>query len=114
MICNSNSSHSFIFKLCPIIVHTWKKCTSYFVHILLIFSYFLRVLNLDIFSSDMQRGVRFVQSVIQTDFIPFSHIEDVHLLFYAHFTNIFFIFGGFELRHFFVRNAKMVSGWCNL
>ena len=33
VICNSNSFHSFIFKLCLMIVHTLKMCTSYFVHI---------------------------------------------------------------------------------
>ena len=33
VICNSNSFHSFIFKLCIMIVHTLKKCTCYFVHI---------------------------------------------------------------------------------
>ena len=36
-------------------------------------------------------------------------------LFYAHFMNIFVSFlEGLELRHFFVRNAKMVSGLCYL
>ena len=44
-----------------------------------------------------------------------SHIENVHLLFYARLRFFFFfIFGGLKLRHFFVRNAKMVSGLCNL
>ena len=33
VICNSNSFHSFIFKLYLMIVHTLKMCTSYFVHI---------------------------------------------------------------------------------
>ena len=37
VICYPSSIHSFIFKLCIIIVHTLKMCTSYFVHI----SYFL-------------------------------------------------------------------------
>ena len=32
VICNSNSFYSLIFKLCLMIVHTLKKCTSYFVH----------------------------------------------------------------------------------
>ena len=44
-----------------------------------------------------------------------SYIEDVLLLIYAHFTNIFFHFWGvLNLDVFFVRNAKMVSGLCNL
>ena len=50
VICNSNSFHSFSFKLCLMIVHTLKMCTFYFVHNWYIFSHFLRVLNLDIFS----------------------------------------------------------------
>ena len=33
VIYNSNSFHSFIFKLCIMIVHTLKMCTSYFMHI---------------------------------------------------------------------------------
>ena len=33
VICNSKSFPSFIFKLCQMIVHTLKMCTSYFVHI---------------------------------------------------------------------------------
>ena len=42
VICNSNSFHSFIFKLFLMIVHTLKMCTSYFNIFL-----FLGVLNLD-------------------------------------------------------------------
>ena len=33
VICNSKSFHSFLFKLCPMIVHILKMCTSYFVHV---------------------------------------------------------------------------------
>ena len=33
VICNSSSFHSFIFKLCIMIVHTWNMCALYFVHI---------------------------------------------------------------------------------
>ena len=33
VICNSNSIHSFIFKLCLMIVHTLKMCTLSFVHV---------------------------------------------------------------------------------
>ena len=33
VICDSNSFHFFIFKLCIMIVHTLKMCTFYFVHI---------------------------------------------------------------------------------
>ena len=33
VICNSNSFHSFIFKLCIMINYTVKVCIFYFVHI---------------------------------------------------------------------------------
>ena len=33
VLYNSNSFHSIMFKLCIMIVHTLKICTSYFVHI---------------------------------------------------------------------------------
>ena len=33
VICNSKSFHSFLFKLCIMIVHILKMCTSHFVHI---------------------------------------------------------------------------------
>ena len=53
VICNSNSIHSFIFKLFIMIVHTLKMCTLYFMHISQIHFSFLGVLNLDIFSLEM-------------------------------------------------------------
>ena len=40
------------------------------------------------------------QKLIQTLHNDGSHIEDVHLLFCAHFMNIFRFFRGVELRHF--------------
>ena len=43
-----------------------------------------------------------------------SHIEDVHLLFFAHFMIFFSFLRCVELRHFFIRNAKMVPSLCNL
>ena len=33
VICNSKSFHSFIFKLCILIVHTLDMCLSFFVQI---------------------------------------------------------------------------------
>ena len=41
VICNSNSIHSFIFKLHTMIVHTMKICTFYIVHISYFFFSFL-------------------------------------------------------------------------
>ena len=32
VICNSKSFHSFLLKLCIVIVHISKMCTSYFLH----------------------------------------------------------------------------------
>ena len=62
-------------------------------HLINIFLFFTGVELRHFFHQKCKGGVRFVQSVIQTYFIPFSHIEYVHLLFYAHFTNIFFFLG---------------------
>ena len=45
----------FIFILYIMIVNTLKMCTSHFVH-LSFFSNFWRVLNIDIFPSEMLRG----------------------------------------------------------
>ena len=49
VICNSNSIHYFIFKLCLMVVQKLKMCTSYFVQISFFFSLFRQMLNLDIF-----------------------------------------------------------------
>ena len=49
VICNSNSIHSFIFKLCTMIVHTLKMCTFYFVHFSLNFFSFLTGVKLKTF-----------------------------------------------------------------
>ena len=51
---------------------------------------------------------------IQTLHIDCSHIEDVHLLFYAHLINILAFFRGVELRHFFHPKCLEVSALCNL
>ena len=56
VICNSNSFHSFIFKLGIMIVHTLKLCTSYFVHIWYIFSFFQVCWTWTFYPSEMLRG----------------------------------------------------------
>ena len=56
VICNSNSLHSFIFKLCLMIVYTLKMCT--FDKYYLIFTGV--ELRRCFFSFEMRRGVRFV------------------------------------------------------
>ena len=33
VICNSKTLHSFLFKLCLMIIHILKMCTFYFVHV---------------------------------------------------------------------------------
>ena len=45
-ICNSKSFYFFLFKLCILIIHTLKLCTSYFVHISYIFFSILRGVEL--------------------------------------------------------------------
>ena len=70
VICNSNSIHSFILKLCIMIAYTLKMCTLYFMHI----SRFFYVggggggVNLDIFKC--LDGFWFVSSVTPSVFIP--------------------------------------------
>ena len=39
VICNSNSIHFFIFKLCLMVVHLLRMCTSYFVQISSFFTF---------------------------------------------------------------------------
>ena len=124
VICNSDSFHSFLFKLCIVIDHTLKMCTfvfcTYFIDCFFVFcTYFIDcfsffgVLNLDIFHK-MLRGflvcvVRNSNSFHSSIFIickmivhafnmcttflltlhnDCSHIEDVHLLLFAHSMNI--------------------------
>ena len=45
VICNSNSIYSFIFKLCIMIVHTLKICTSYFVKL---FHFFIILMGVEL------------------------------------------------------------------
>ena len=49
VICNSNSFYSFLYKLCIMIVHTLKMCTSYYMHISWISFSFVGILNINIF-----------------------------------------------------------------
>ena len=66
---------------------------------------FLRVLNLDIFPSQMRRGV-FSVLYIQTLHNDCLYIEDVHLPFCTHFMIFVFICGGLELRPFFLQHRQ--------
>ena len=111
VICNSYSIHSCIFILYLMIVHTLKMCTSYFVHISYFFSNFLRVLNLDIFSIIIAKGVPSLCNLelqqysilyIQTLHNDCSHIEDVYLLFCSCFKFFKTFLTGVELRCFFL------------
>ena len=88
-------------------------------------SHFCECRHLDIFPSEMRRGVvfpdhshllflvfcnstRFSFLYIQTKNIDCSHIEDVHLLFCAHLINIFSVFTGVEHQYFIY--PKCVGG----
>ena len=55
-ICNSKSFHSFLFKLCIMIVHTLKMCTFYYVHSSYFFSFLTGVELRHFFLSEMLRG----------------------------------------------------------
>ena len=105
VICNSYSSHSCMFILYLMIVHTLKMRLLFCAHF--IFSNFLRVLNLDIFSIIKAKGVprlcnlklqQYSILYIQTLHNDCSHIEDAHLLFCARFITFL---TGVELRLFF-------------
>ena len=72
------------------------------------------MLNLDIFFIRNAKGVPSLCNLqlhqysflyIQTLHDDFSHIEDVHLPFCAHFIFSFLFLMGVELRHFSIRNA---------
>ena len=57
VICYSKSFHSFLLKLCLMIVHISKMCTFYFVHVSYFFFSFLTGVELrHFFSSEMIRG----------------------------------------------------------
>ena len=67
--------------------------------------------SLVLFPFEMRRGClvcvicnfqQFLFLYIQTLHNDCSYIEDVHILFCLHFMIFFFIFGGLELRHFFL------------
>ena len=51
---------------------------------------------------------------IQTLHDDFSHIEDVHLPFCAHFIFSFLFLMDVELRHFSIKNVQGVPSLCNL
>ena len=117
VICNSNRFHSFIFKLCLMVVHTLKMCTSPFcAHLINIFS-FLRVLNLDIFPSRMHRGGSQVCEICNSNSfhsfvfklcIMIVHTLKICISYFGTFDKYFLIFTGVELRHFF--HPKCIGG----
>ena len=98
------------------IVHTLKMCTSYFVHILPVVCSALEVLNLNIFPFIMLRWclvcviVNFncFHSLIQTLHNDCSYIVHLHLIFCAHFIDIFVIFRAVKLSHFYP--SEMLTG----
>ena len=113
VICNSNSFHSFIFKLCTMIVHTLDLCTSYYVYISCFFS-FLAVLSLDFFCK-MLRGclvcvICNTKSFHSSIFKLCIMIIHMHLVYCAHLINIFLFLGLLNLDILSIGNAKGVSG----
>ena len=108
VICNSNSIDSFIFKLCIMIVHTLKMCTSILCTFHEYFFSFMGVLNLDIFSSEMLRwflvcvicNSKSFHSLIFKLCIMIVHTLNMCLSFLCKFDKHFLIFRAVELRHF--------------
>ena len=108
VICDSNSFHSFIFKLCIMIVHTLKMCTLYFVYEVL---FFFGVLSLDTFRYKMLRwclvcvicnsnSFHFFMKVCIMSFYTLKmstfYFVQISRFFLKHFL-------GLELRHFFCK-----------
>ena len=109
VICNSNSIYSFTFKLCIMIVHTLKMCTSYFMHISWIFFHFWGVLNLDCLTLEMLRwflvcvicNTKSFHSLIFKLCIMVVHTLNMCLPYLCKFDKHFLIFRAVELRYFF-------------
>ena len=111
VICYSNTFHSFIFKLCIMIVHT----LSLFCAHLIIFSQFWRVLNLELFS--LRNGLGCIVCVICNSNSFHSFIWKLCMMIrlkmcisdFAHVSRIFcFMFGVLNLGIF---TFKMLR-WC--
>ena len=77
VICISNSIHYFIFKLCLMVVHTLKMCTSYFVQISFFFL-FLTVVELRHFQAVFKLCVMIVHTVIM--YTPYLCTFDIIFL----------------------------------
>ena len=101
------------------IVHTLKMCTFIFcAHLINNFLFFTGVELRHFFPSVRRSGCQVCVicnsnsfhsfNYIQTLHNDCSHIENVHLLFFAHFINSLTFFTGFELRHFF--HPKCIGG----
>ena len=82
--CNSNIFHSLIFKLCIMIVHTLKMCTSYFVQISCFLGFFF-----SFFFGGGGRGGGVGLELRHFFRKDCSCIEHVHLLICAHLIYIF-------------------------
>ena len=116
VICNSNSIQT-LHNYC---LHIEDLYFPFCAHLMDIFSNFWGVFHIDIFPSEMpskcnQELQEYSSFYIQTLHNSCSHIEDVHLLFYAHFTNIFFIFGVLNLDFFSLEMLRwfLVCVICN-
>ena len=129
VIFNSNTFHSFILKLCIMIIHTLKMCTFYFVYIWWNFITFLGVLNLDIMiTATPPMGCLHCVICNSNGFLSFLFkpciLIHVHLLFCTFL--IILIFLGCWTRHFYmpttcatwtffyVRKSYGVPALCNL
>ena len=124
VIYNSKRFHSFLFKLCIMIVHILKMCTLFCAHSMSIFLFLMYVVELRRFLSKMLNWcpvcVICNSNSCQSFMFKFLHnhcsrIEDVNLSFCAHLINNFLFLKDVELRHFSIRNAKgcLVCVICN-
>ena len=110
VICNTNSIHSFLFKLCIMIVHILKMCTFYFVHISGFLFLFLRGVEPRHFFHPKCLGVpslcnAYIHSFSFKLCIMIVHILKMCTFYFVHISLFFSFLRGVELRHFSIRNA---------
>ena len=114
IICNYNSFHSFLFKLCIMIVFILKMCTSFIVHISRHFPHFEGCLTQTFFLSKRLRwglvcvicNSKSFHSFVFKLCMMIVHILETCASYFVHNSRIYFsLLRGVELRQFTVQNA---------
>ena len=87
LICNSNSFHSLIFKLCSYIEHVYLLFCAHLVIIFL----FLVLLNLDTFPSEMLRGCLVCVICISSSFHSFIFKLSIMIVHTLNMSTLYFV-----------------------